>query len=53
MEMENKEKNFDLLALGELLLRLSPPSNERLTRGDTFVKQAGGAEFNVASGVSL
>lgn len=47
------EKTFDLLALGELLLRLSPPDNERLTRGDTFTKQVGGAEFNVASGVSL
>lgn len=48
-----KRKDFDLLALGELLLRLSPPNNERLVRGDTFQKQAGGAELNVVSGVSL
>ena len=48
-----KQKDFDLLALGELLLRLSPPGNERLTRGETFEKQAGGAELNVVSGVSL
>ena len=27
--------------------------NERLTRGDAFQKQAGGAELNVVSGVSL
>ena len=47
------EKEFDLIALGELLLRLSPPNNERLVRGDTFQKQAGGAELNVVSGVSL
>ncbi len=49
--MEKRE--FDLLALGEILLRLSPPVNERLTRGDAFQKQAGGAELNVVSGVSL
>ena len=46
-------KSFDLLALGEVLLRLSPPSNERLVRGETLQKQVGGAELNVVSGVSL
>lgn len=49
--MEKKE--FDLLALGEILLRLSPPDNERIVRGDVFQKQVGGAELNVVSGVSL
>ncbi len=47
------KKEFDLLALGEILLRLSPPDNERIVRGDVFEKQVGGAELNVASGVSL
>ncbi len=47
------EKQFDLLALGEILLRLSPPNNERIVRGDLFEKQVGGAELNVVSGVSL
>ncbi|MCI5650155.1 MAG: sugar kinase [Fusicatenibacter sp.] len=46
-------REFDLLALGELLLRLSPPDNERLVRSETFQKTAGGAELNVVSGVSL
>lgn len=46
-------KRFDLLALGEILLRLSPPNNERIVRGDVFEKQVGGAELNVVSGVSL
>lgn len=50
--MEEK-RNFDLLTLGQVLLRLSPPGNERLVRGDTFMKQVGGAELNVAVGVSL
>ena len=48
-----RRRGFDLLALGEILLRLSPPVNERLTRGDAFQKQAGGAELNVVSGASL
>lgn len=49
----NENKSFDLLALGETLLRLSPPGSERLDRGDVFEKRIGGAELNVASGVSM
>lgn len=47
------KKEFDLLSLGEIMLRLSPPSNERITRGDTFSKQAGGAELNSATGAAM
>lgn len=47
------KKSFDLITMGEIMLRLSPPSGERLVRGDIFEKKAGGAELNVASGVSL
>lgn len=47
------KKNFDLLTAGEVLLRLSPPNNERLVRGETLNKQVGGAELNVACGVAL
>ena len=32
------KKDFDLLSLGEILLRLSPPNNERIVRGETFQK---------------
>lgn len=49
----NNSRDFDLLTLGQLLLRLSPTDNDRLVRGDTFVKQVGGAELNVAVGASL
>ena len=31
-----KKKAFDLLTLGEILLRLSPPDNERIVRGEIF-----------------
>ena len=47
------DERFDLLTLGEIMLRLSPPNYERMTRGDVFDKRAGGSELNVASGVAL
>ncbi len=49
----NKDRAFDALALGEILLRLSPSLNERIARGNSFEKCAGGAEFNVVSGISM
>lgn len=51
--MNKKVREFDLLTMGEVLLRLSPPVNERLVQGDTLYKRAGGAELNVAAGASL
>lgn len=47
------KKDFDLLSLGELMLRLSPPANERITRGDSFGKQVGGAEMNAIAGTAM
>lgn len=44
------EKKLDLLALGEVLMRLSPAQNERLTQCAALEKQIGGAELNVAAG---
>lgn len=54
MEMGNKDnKKYDLLSLGEMLLRLSPPGNDRIATSSVFEKQLGGAELNVAAGASL
>lgn len=47
------DKQFDLITMGEIMLRLSPPVNGRIMKGDVFEKHTGGAEINVASGVSL
>lgn len=47
------KKEFDLLSMGEIMLRLSPPDNERITRGSSFSKQAGGAELNSATGAAM
>ncbi len=48
-----QHKKFDLITFGETMLRLSPPQNGRIFRSEVFEKHAGGAELNVASGVSL
>ena len=37
-------KKYDLLTLGELLLRLSPQANERMSRTTIFEQNIGGAE---------
>ncbi len=47
------KKDFDLVSLGELMLRLSPPDNERITRGGSFYKQVGGAEMNAITGTAM
>ena len=47
------KKDFDLVSLGELMLRLSPTDNERITRGDSFSKQVGGAEMNAITGTAM
>lgn len=51
--MHFPKRNFDLITLGQMLLRLSPPGNERLARSDVFEKNVGGAELNVAVGAAL
>ncbi|HOP73804.1 MAG TPA: sugar kinase [Bacillota bacterium] len=51
--LANVEKEFAVLGLGEVLLRLSPPNKERILNGETFEKQVGGSELNVVSGISL
>ena len=51
LEVLHIEK-YDLLTLGEIMLRLSPPGYERMSRGEVFDKRAGGSELNVAAGVA-
>ena len=51
--MNFPDRPFDLVTMGQLLLRLSPPGNERIARSDVFEKNVGGAELNVAVGAAL
>ncbi len=46
------KKEFDALAAGEVLLRLSPQNKERILNCEIFEKKAGGSELNVVSGIS-
>ncbi len=47
------EKKLDLLTMGEILMRLTPPDMERLENCSRFEKQIGGSEFNVAAGAAM
>lgn len=44
---------FDLIGLGEVMLRLSPPNKEKISQSETFEKNAGGSELNVVSGAAM
>lgn len=50
--MEFKDRKYDLVTFGQLLMRLSPAPGERLQRTGVLDRNAGGAEFNVAAGAS-
>jgi len=43
-----KDTQFDLLALGECMIRLSPPGHQRIELTPVFEAYAGGGEYNVA-----
>lgn len=47
------EKRYDILALGEVMLRLSPSGENRLVTGKSLDVHLGGAEMNVVTGASL
>lgn len=44
---------YDLIGMGEVMLRLSPPGKEKISQSETFEKNAGGSELNVVSGAAM
>lgn len=48
---ENTE--FDIIGLGEVMLRLSATGKEKISQSETFEKGAAGTELNVASGAAM
>lgn len=46
-------KKYDILSLGEMLIRFSPMEEERINSSILMRKQAAGAELNVMCGASL
>ena len=45
-------REFDILGIGEVMLRLSPEGKDRISQSESFEKHAGGSELNVVSGIS-
>ena len=46
--LSESDCEFDLLALGECMIRLSPPGHQRIELTPMFEAYAGGGEYNVA-----
>ena len=44
---------YDIVGMGEVMLRLSPPGKEKISQSETFEKNAGGSELNVVSGSAM
>lgn len=52
MDFIKEKADFDLISFGEVMLRLSPPDKDKISQSETFEKNCGGSEFNVASGAA-
>lgn len=53
MEFIKRDREYDLVTMGEVMLRLSPPGTDKISQSYVFDKRAGGAELNVASGSAI
>ncbi len=52
MEFKNNTE-FDIVGMGEVMLRLSTQDKETISQSEIFVKNAGGSELNVVSGSAM
>jgi 2-dehydro-3-deoxygluconokinase len=52
MDFIKSNAEFDLISMGEVMLRLSPPDKEKISQCEVFEKNCGGSEFNVAAGAA-
>ncbi|MBO5370743.1 MAG: sugar kinase [Clostridia bacterium] len=52
MDFIKQNAEFDLISFGEVMLRLSAPNKDKISQSETFEKNCGGSEFNVASGAA-
>lgn len=53
MKFIKRDKKYDLVTMGEVMLRLSPPGTDKISQSYIFDKKAGGAELNVANGSAI
>ncbi|MDI9424302.1 MAG: sugar kinase [Spirochaetota bacterium] len=52
-DIKNRAAGRTVVTLGEIMLRLSPPGNERILQGRLLEAQFGGGEANVAVSLSI
>ena len=48
-----KNTQYDVVGMGEVMLRLSTPDKETISQSEVFIKNAGGSELNVVSGSAM
>ena len=48
-----KNTEYDIVGMGEVMLRLSTRDKETISQSEVFVKNAGGSELNVVSGSAM
>lgn len=53
LNFTKNDAEFDLIGMGEVMLRLSPDGKEKISQSETFDKNAGGSELNVVSGAAI
>lgn len=53
MNIFKQNTDFDIIGMGEVMLRLSPPNKEKISQSESFEKNAGGSELNVVSGAAM
>lgn len=53
MDFIKPSAEFDLIGLGEVMMRLSAPDKEKISQSEIFEKNAGGSELNVVSGAAM
>ncbi len=53
MDFIQKNKEYDMIGFGEVMLRLSPQGTDKISKSSFFEKNAGGSEFNVMSGAAM
>lgn len=51
--MFKKDTEFDIIGMGEVMLRLSSPGKEKISQSEIFEKNVGGSELNVVSGAAM
>ena len=48
-----QDAEYDIVGMGEVMIRLSPPGKQKLSQADYFERNIGGSELNVVSGAAM